>query len=138
MHLRFPPARRRGLRVSTFLGLAAGLIAAGCRPPADTAPEIALGWAVAPDPPATGTATFSLTLIDRTTGRPVQGAAVRLEGNMTHPGMKPVFGTAREVGPGRYEAPLDLPMAGDWFVLVEARLADGRTLHRQMDLPGVR
>lgn len=95
-------------------------------------------WTVAPDPPATGPATFSLRLTDTAAGRPVAGAAVRLEGNMSHPGMKPAFGTAREVAPGRYEAPLDFTMAGDWFVLVEARLRDGRTLERQVEVRGVR
>jgi hypothetical protein len=57
---------------------------------------------------------------------------------MSHPGMKPVLATAREVAPGQYEAALELTMAGDWYLLVEARLRDGRTLHRQIDLRGVR
>jgi hypothetical protein len=52
--------------------------------------------------------------------------------------MQPVSASARETAPGRYEARLQLTMAGDWFVLVEARLSDGRTLRRQVDLPGVR
>jgi hypothetical protein len=138
MHLRFPPPRGNRLTLPLFLGLAAGLLPIGCRPPAGTAPEIAMEWTVAPDPPAIGPATFSLTLTDTAAGRPVAGAAVRLEGNMSHPGMKPVFGTAREVAPGRYEAPLDFTMAGDWFVLVEARLRDGRTLQRQADVRRVR
>jgi YtkA-like len=137
MHLRFPPPRGNRLTLLLFLGLAAGLFPSGCRPPAG-APEIAMEWTVAPDPPATGAATFSLTLTDTAAGRPVAGAAVRLEGNMSHPGMKPVFGAAREVAPGRYEAPLDLTMAGDWYVLVEARLPDGRTVQRQVDVRGVR
>jgi hypothetical protein len=136
MHLRFPPPRGNRLTLLLFLGLAADLL--GCRPVVETAPEISLRWTVAPDPPATGHATFSLTLTDTAARRPVAGAAVRLEGNMSHPGMKPVFGTAREVAPGRYEAPLDLTMAGDWYVLVEARLRDGRTLHRQVEIRGVR
>jgi hypothetical protein len=52
--------------------------------------------------------------------------------------MQPVFAAAREVGPGRYEARLDLTMAGDWILLIDATLADGRTLRRQVSLPGVR
>jgi sensor domain CHASE-containing protein len=52
--------------------------------------------------------------------------------------MRPVFASAREVSPGTYEAPLELTMGGDWFLLVDARLPDGGTLHRQVDLPGVR
>lgn len=154
MQLRLPPARRHSLR-SPRAGAsrpvcraarsipAAGLALlcltmAGCRPPAADAAEIALAWTVAPDPPAVGAARLSLTLSERATGQPVEGARVRLAANMTHPGMKPVLATAREVRPGRYEAPLALSMAGDWFLLVEARLRDGRTLDRQVDLPGVR
>jgi hypothetical protein len=145
MQLRLPSARRGGLRAcgGARSTPAAGLVllclaAAACRPPAAATPEIALAWSVAPDPPAVGPARLSLTLSESATGRPVEGARVRLEANMTHPGMKPVLATAREVEPGRYEAPLGLDMAGDWFLLVEARLRDGRTLDRQVDLPGVR
>jgi hypothetical protein len=77
-------------------------------------------------------------MVDGATGRPLRGAAVRLEGNMSHAGMRPVFGTAREVAPGTYEAPLELTMGGDWFLLIDAKLPEGGTLRRQVDLPGVR
>jgi hypothetical protein len=52
--------------------------------------------------------------------------------------MKPVFATAREVAPGRYEAPVELTMAGDWVISVDARLRDGRSFERQLELRGVR
>jgi hypothetical protein len=42
------------------------------------------------------------------------------------------------VSPGTYEAPLELTMGGDWFLLIDATLPDGGSFHRQMDLPGVR
>jgi hypothetical protein len=140
VHLRAAAARRGGglrrlgLAVAVLFALA---LAAGCRPGAQEAPEIALAWRVAPSPPRIGPATFSLALTDAA-GRPVQGAEVRLEGNMSHPGMKPVFGHAREAEPGRYRANLEFTMAGDWFVLVEAKLPDGRFLERRLDLAGVR
>ncbi|HEX7183675.1 MAG TPA: FixH family protein [Thermoanaerobaculia bacterium] len=141
MHLRFPSPRGRGGLRRPLLGLALGLAAcmgtAGCRQPAPDAPEIALAWTVSPAPPTVGAATFALTLTDEATGQPVQGAKVRLEGNMSHAGMKPVFSTAREVDPGRYRAPLELTMAGDWLILIDATLRDGRTLRRQAELPGV-
>ncbi len=122
---------------SLLLALAAGLLS-GCRPQPETAPEIALTLTAAPHPPVVGPVALSLTLTDGTNGRPVSGAAVRLEVNMSHPGMQPVFATAREVEPGRYEAPLELTMGGDWIVLVDATLRDGRALRRQVSLPGVR
>ena len=114
------------------------VLGAGCQPPAQTSPEITLDWSVRPDPPLVGPAMVSLTLADAKTGQPVRGAELRLEGNMSHPGMKPVFGTAREVGPGRYEAPIELTMGGDWFLLIDATLRDGRALQRQVDVRGVR
>lgn len=117
------------------------LLAASCGPGGDRAqtpdsPEIAAAWTVAPDPPRVGPIQVSLALTEG--GQPVGGAEVRLEGNMSHPGMKPVFSDAREVAPGRYEAPLDLTMAGDWFVLAQITLRDGRSLSRTRQLPGVR
>lgn len=122
-----------------FAILAACLVlGAGCQPPAQTTPEISLDWSIRPDPPLTGPATVALTLTDAKTGQPVRGAELRLEGNMSHAGMKPVFSTAREVGPGRYEAPVGFTMGGDWFILIDATLPDGRTLRRQVDVRGVR
>lgn len=113
------------------------LIAAGCRPQiADSTPEISLRWTTQPEPPTTGLLSLSLELSERR--RPVEGAEVRLEGTMTHPGMAPVSAMASEASPGLYVARMDLSMAGDWVFLVDARLRDGRTLHRQLELPGVR
>ena len=116
--------------------LLAGLLA-GCQPADDPAAEIQVGWQVLPDPPRMGPATVAVTLAD-SLGQPIEGAAVRLEGTMTHPGMQPVIGEAAEVEPGRYAATLELTMSGDWVLLLEATLPDGRTLRRQEELPGVR
>lgn len=134
---------RNGMRITpgrVILGLVACLIYAGCQraDPAPAPPGIDLAWTVAPDPPVAGPARVSITLTDSRTGEPVREAEVRLEGNMLHAGMKPVFGTAREVEPGRYEATIELTMGGDWFLLIEADLPDGRALGRQVELPGVR
>ncbi|MES1244251.1 MAG: FixH family protein [Acidobacteriota bacterium] len=139
MHLRHPPGGGRGLsgvrRVALAVSGAVLLLAAGCRQPSD-APEISLRWTAQPQPLTTGPMTLSLELSD--SQRPVTGAEVRLEGTMTHPGMAPVQAPAAEVSPGRYVGRLDLSMAGDWVLLVDARLRDGRILHRQIELPGVR
>jgi hypothetical protein len=75
--------------------------------------------------------------LDDVEGRPIAGAQVELEANMSHAGMVPVFATAREVAPGRYQASLELTMAGDWFFLVDVALPDGRSLTQEIDLPGV-
>lgn len=123
----------------TLLGLAlcATLCAQGCaRPPAPRA-SVVVEHEVAPRPPRVGTATITLSVADDA-GRAVSGADVRLEGNMSHAGMSPVFGEARESEPGRYRAALDFTMAGDWVVLVHLTLPDGSRVERQFDVKDVR
>lgn len=134
----FPTLPAAGPAFLVAMGLVGALLLAGCRPSADEAPGVRLEWSVRPEPPETGPAVVSLNLTDGDSGEPVAGARVRLEGTMSHPGMSPVFATAREIEPGRYRASIELTMAGDWILLVEAALADGRTLRRQVALPGVR
>jgi hypothetical protein len=51
--------------------------------------------------------------------------------------MSPVFGTSAETAPGVYTAHLDFNMEGDWVVLSHIKLADGRTIERQIDVRGV-
>jgi hypothetical protein len=111
---------------------------AGCRPATEATESVGLAWKVSPDTPAAGSATFDIRLTDKASGRPVTGATVKLEGDMTHPGMQPVFSTARETAPGRYDATMRFTMAGDWVILLDATLPDRRTVHRQVDLRGVR
>jgi hypothetical protein len=133
---------RLGPRGLAPLALALVLGLAGCRPagePAGSDATLSLHWQVTPDPPVAGPLRIALELSDQGTQRmPLSGAVVRIEGNMSHPGMEPVLAAAREVAPGRYEAPLTLTMAGDWIFFVDAVLPDGRKLHRQIDFPGVR
>ena len=98
--------------------------------------DVTINLAFRPDPPKVGATVALVTLTDRD-GHPIQGAALKLEGNMNHAGMTPLFASAREVQPGRYEAALEFTMAGDWFLLIDATLADGRKLHRKVDVRGV-
>jgi len=112
---------------------------AGCRRGSNSndIPEIDINLSVSPAPPAIGLATVIIALNDAD-NQPITGANVELEGNMNHAGMTPVFSTATETEPGRYEAPLEFTMGGDWFILVKATLSDGRTLERQVNVPGVK
>ena len=57
---------------------------------------------------------------------------------MSHAGMAPVFGEAREIEPGRYQAHLTFGMAGDWVILLHVMLPGGQKLERQIDVRGVR
>ena len=122
----------------TFLGLALGanFFQSGCRNPVERQPDIAFEYKIAPDPPKTGPASFTLKLAD-SAGNPVNGARISLEGNMSHAGMRPVFSEAREVESGRYEATLDFTMRGDWIILLNITLPDGRKLQKQIDVKGV-
>ncbi|HEY2910540.1 MAG TPA: FixH family protein [Gemmataceae bacterium] len=121
--------------------LAAGLLAlaaAGCSGPgSDAAPDIKVELAFQPSPPKVGAAEATVTLADAG-GQPVRGAAVKLEGNMNHAGMAPAFADAKETEPGHYKAEMNFTMGGDWFVLVNATLADGRKITRKVDVRGVK
>jgi hypothetical protein len=99
-------------------------------------PDARVEMKVAPSPPRVGPATVTLTLRDGA-GKALPGATLKLEANMSHPGMVPVFAEAREVQPGKYEASLEFTMGGDWFIIAEATLPDGRRVQRQMELPAV-
>jgi hypothetical protein len=112
------------------------LLLAGCgRGPQDL-PDVAVQVGIDPDPPRLGLATVTISLRNAEQ-EPISGAAVEIEGNMSHAGMVPVFATASEVAPGRYQAGLDFTMGGDWFLLVRADLPDGRSLEHKIDVPGV-
>ena len=100
-------------------------------------PDIALQYEIAPQPPRIGATTIDLKLTDKN-GAPVGGARVDLEGNMSHAGMAPLTGEAKEIQAGKYRGTLQLTMAGDWIVLVHVTLPDGQKLQRQIELRGVR
>jgi len=90
-----------------------------------------------PTPSRGGRNTFTVT---RTTSDGVRlaGAHVSLEGDMSHPGMSPVFGEAREIAPGQYRGTLDLNMLGDWTVVFHITLANGQSFDRQVQIPHIR
>ncbi len=56
---------------------------------------------------------------------------------MTHPGMAPVLADVRETTSGSYESSLEFTMAGDWVLVIEGRLADGRRLRRELSVARV-
>ena len=71
-------------------------------------------------------------------GRPVLGAHLRVEAQMSHPGMAPFLATATERGNGVYEASLQFSMAGDWIVLITGSLSNGDKVEHRIEVPGVR
>jgi hypothetical protein len=133
-NFRLPPSLFTLLFMALLIIL---ILVAGCRRAGSDLPDVGIKVMVNPNPPLVGEAMVTLTLTDAQ-GQSVSGAKVELEGNMTHAGMTPSQAQPQEVAPGRYEAPLDFTMAGDWFILIRATLPDGRELERQVDVPGVK
>jgi hypothetical protein len=121
--------------ISLVLSLLA-VLQAGCRKETGPANDIVVEHLIAPSPPKTGPATITLRLLD-SRGVPQAGARISLEGTMTHAGMKPVFSVTREVSPGRYEASLEFTMAGDWIIIIDAALPDGRRIERRVEVKSV-
>jgi hypothetical protein len=111
--------------------------AAGCRKPAETAPLVTIRHEIAPWPARIGAGTITLW-ISGSGGRPIRGARIVLEADMSHPGMRPEFGEAREIAAGSYQGRLAFTMAGDWVILMHVTLPGGQKLERQLDVNGVR
>ena len=128
---------RRNLRVLAFAGTAV-LLTAACHKSGESAPPvITIEHEITPQPARVGLATITLRLADPS-AKAVTGAQITLEGNMSHAGMAPVFAKAKETEPGRYQAPLDFTMRGDWIVLIHLTMSDGQKLERQFEIRGVR
>ena len=125
---------KRNLLIALVVWLA---LAQGCTQRNEPSSNLTLAYEVSPLPARVGPTTITLKLTDAS-GNVVTGARITLEGNMSHPGMAPVFADAREIEPGRYQSVIELSMAGDWYVLAHVSLPDGRKLDQQFDIKGVK
>lgn len=125
------------VRLSVLLlpGVAA-LFITMCSRPIDASP-VTVEHAISPEPPRVGPATVILKLAD-TAARPVSGARITVEADMSHAGMAPVFEEATETEPGQYKAHLKFAMAGDWVIFLHVRLPGGQTLEQQFNVGRVR
>lgn len=123
----------RGLQILPILFLIA-ILTVSCTKAASSSVVLSAAR-IAPQPPQVGPITVSFKLEDAS--KPVTGAHVTLEGDMTHAGMAPVFGDAKETAPGQYQGQLTLNMGGDWVVLAHITLASGKNLEKQIDVSGV-
>ena len=118
---------------SLLLAAVSLLVVMGCRgdEPFLGDPSLVLEVGISPTPPGIGPARLIITLHD-TTGNPIEGARVRVEGNMSHAGMAPVLDSAIAEGEGRYTVPaFSFTMAGDWILTLTAELPDGRVTQVQ-------
>ena len=126
---------------SPLLAVAAALfvilVVTACNKPAESSSAVIIEHEITPQPVRVGSATLTLRLVNAHR-QPVNGASITLEGNMSHAGMSPMFAQAKETEPGRYQAIVDLTMAGDWTILTHITLAGGQKLERQLEVKGVR
>ncbi len=120
-----------------YLLLGIGIVyPAGCAKASDDSRDISFSCEIDPKPPRLGSNTFTITLRDKD-GTGLSGARVSLEGDMSHPGMSPVFGEAKEIAAGRYEGTIELNMRGDWTVLLHITLVSGQKIDRQVKIPNI-
>ncbi len=127
------PRTRRGTNKIIGLCLLC-LFMVGCR--STSTVDVTIASEVTPQPPRVGQAVITLRVSD-VSGKPVSGARLKLEGNMSHAGMAPIFADATEVEAGRYRTSMELTMAGDWIVMVHLTLVDGTKVDRQFEIKGV-
>lgn len=119
-----------------ILALACLVVTTACRSAEDAVPGIVVKQEITPQPARVGPANVSIKMSDPSQ-KPVSHAVIMVEADMSHPGMNPVFASARETAPGSYSAPIEFKMGGDWVLLLHIKLADGRRIERQMDVKGV-
>ncbi len=121
----------------SLLVVAASILSWACRRTSENDVNLRIEHEITPQPIRVGVETVSLKLTDGF-GKPVTGARVTLEGNMSHAGMSPVFAKTTEVTPGNYRGSIEFSMGGDWIITVRAGLTDGKELERQFEVKGVR
>ena len=115
--------------------LLACALAAGCSSAAQD--QIHATWTIAPARPVTAAVTSArVTLVDARQ-HPVHDARLRLEAQMSHPGMAPVIADMRERADGVYEADVRLSMAGDWVLVAAGELSNGTRVAWSQGLPNV-
>jgi YtkA-like len=127
----------QGWRKLLVLAFTAAWLLAGCSRLPDSASAVAIEHEFSPEPPRIGPVVVTLRLAD-SAAKAITGAHITVEADMSHAGMSPVFGEAKEIEPGRYQANLTLEMAGDWVILLHVVLPGGEKLERQIDVKGVR
>jgi len=127
----------KGWREFLLLTLAATWVLTGCCRPPDSTSAVTMVHEISPQPARIGPIVLTFRLAD-SAAKAVTGAHIALEAEMSHAGMSPVFGEAKEIEPGQYQAHLMFEMAGDWTILLHVILPGGQKLERQIEVRGVR
>ena len=115
------------------------LALSACSKKEETVPELDAKVAVQfnPNPPEVGQNDLEITLTNAA-GQPVELGMIKVEGNMNHAGMKPVFAELMENEPGKYAGTIEFTMGGDWFLLVTSDPSPEGHLNKKVDVPGVK
>jgi hypothetical protein len=124
--------RTSGITVFLLFLLGSSL-SGGCSKSAATSTDLNFVCESDPTRHRVGLNTFTITLT-ASNGERLAAARIALGGDMSHPGMSPVFSEAKEITPGRNQGTLDLNMRGDWTVLFHITLPNGRSFDRQVDV----
>jgi hypothetical protein len=138
-HWQLATAQRRSGWAVCFIRLLVTLVfLAGCGRVGRAAPptrddRYAVTLATEPAQPALGRSVVVVTLKD-TAGKPIDGAQLSVEGNMSHAGMVPVTGHTQNSLDGVYRVPLEFTMAGDWYLDIVFTLSDGQTVVRRLPM----
>jgi hypothetical protein len=122
-----------------FIGVAcaASMLISSCSQSSESSARVTIQHEILPQPARVGAAIVTLKLADAA-GKPVTGAHIAIEADMTHAGMSPRFADAKETDSGLYQSPLEFSMAGDWVILLHVALPGGKKLEQQFDVRGVR
>jgi hypothetical protein len=129
--------RSRSGQFRTLFAVISVLLWIGCNRATNPTAAPTVVFETKPQPVRVGVVIVDFTLADAL-AKPVAGAHLTAEADMTHAGMSPVFGTVEEKQPGHYESMLNLGMAGDWVILLHGTLPSGAKLERQFELRNVR
>lgn len=129
------PARIQRNRSALLFALTVCSIAAGCQRAAP-APALTFEWTLTPAASTSGPSVLALRVVDAA-GQPVRGAHLRVEAQMSHPGMAPIIAPLTETGDGRYQAMVQLTMSGDWILLITGTLATGEAVDHRIDVRDV-
>jgi hypothetical protein len=118
-----------------FFILGGIIFAVACTKSASQSTIVVSDTLLTPQPPQAGPITVNFKLSDES--KSLTGAHISLEGDMTHAGMAPVFGEAKEVSPGQYQGQLTFNMGGDWVVLLHITIPNGKLVEKQIAVNGV-
>lgn len=124
-----------GFKTRLALAASAAWLSVGCSVSPDETHGLTATLTFDPAP-RVGTVSCEVTLKDAN-GAPAACTEVRLEGNMNHAGMVPVFASAQPKGDGLFVSTMEFTMGGDWLIFVRGKTDDGRAFEIVSEVPGV-